>query len=65
MPLLEGFRFMERMWDPANSTCDQTETREHESLPRFDPLEGKDLRPACLTLLLGCYSEGVYSDGVD
>jgi hypothetical protein len=28
----------------------QTKTRVHKSLPRFGPTEGKDLRPACLTL---------------
>jgi hypothetical protein len=28
----------------------QTKTRAHESLPRFGPPEGKDLRPACVTL---------------
>jgi hypothetical protein len=30
---------------------DQTWTRAHESLPRFSPPEGKDLRPACLTFI--------------
>jgi hypothetical protein len=36
----------------------QTRTRAHKCLPRFDPPEGKDLRPAYLTL---CYG-GVYSE---
>jgi hypothetical protein len=36
----------------------QTRTRAHESLLRFGPPEGKDLRPACLTLYYG----GVYSE---
>jgi hypothetical protein len=38
---------------------DQIETRAHKNLPRFDP-------PKVNTyILLGCYSEGVYSDGID
>jgi hypothetical protein len=50
MSILEGFRFMVWSGDPANST----RHREKQVLPRFGPLLGNDLRPACLTLLLGC-----------
>jgi hypothetical protein len=42
---------------------DQTETRAHKRLPRFGPPEGKDV--SLVTLLLWCYSEGIYRGGVD
>jgi hypothetical protein len=38
---------------------DQTGIRVHESLPRFGPPEGNDLRPACLTLLQWCLQQAV------
>jgi hypothetical protein len=43
---------MERMWDPTNSTGIR-QHRETQVYPGLAPLLGNDLRPACLTLLLG------------
>jgi hypothetical protein len=57
--MLEGLRFMERMRGSGELDGDQTGTRVHESLPRFGPPEGNDLRPACLTLLQWCLQRGV------
>jgi hypothetical protein len=57
MPMFQGFQFMERAWDPANSTPvkqGQGHTRVYPGLP----LEGKDLHPACMTFYYG----GVYSE---
>jgi hypothetical protein len=39
MPMLEGFRDMERLWDPVNSTMIR-QHRETQVLPRFSPLVG-------------------------
>jgi hypothetical protein len=39
----------------ASKIIDTFETyQKHKVLPRFGPLLGNDLRPACVTLLLGC-----------
>jgi hypothetical protein len=40
---------MRRVWDPVNLMVVR-QGKGHESLPRFGPPEGKDLRPACLYL---------------
>jgi hypothetical protein len=53
MPMLEGFRIMVRSgirWTRRRSD----DTRKHMFYPGSAPLLGNDLRPACLTLLLGC-----------
>jgi hypothetical protein len=43
---------MVRLGDPANSTAIR-QGEGKQVLPRFGPLMGNDLRPTCLTLLLG------------
>jgi hypothetical protein len=60
MPMFEGFRFMERMWDPVNSTAIRRH-RETQVYLGSAPLLGKDLRPACLTLLLGVITMVVFT----
>jgi hypothetical protein len=57
MTMLEGFRIMERAWDPVNSTVVKQGQGHMRVYPGSAP-EGKDLRPACLTL----YYCGVYRD---
>jgi hypothetical protein len=52
MPMLEGFRTVVRSRDPANSRRSD-DTEKHRFYPGLAPLAGKDLRPACLILLLG------------
>jgi hypothetical protein len=49
MSMLEDFLFM-RGEGSGKLDGGQTKTRGHESLPRFGPPKGKDLRPACLNL---------------
>jgi hypothetical protein len=39
MAMLEGFRDMKSLWDPANSTAIRRH-RETQVLPRFGPLVG-------------------------
>jgi hypothetical protein len=46
MPMLEGFRFMERMWDPVNSTAVDKRQGAHEVYPGSRPLGGGWLHPA-------------------
>jgi hypothetical protein len=41
----------------------QTRTRAHESLPRFAPPEGKDLRPNFV--LMWVFTGSYYNGGVD
>jgi hypothetical protein len=46
-------------------TCRRSDnTRKHRFYLGSAPLMGKDLCPACLTLLLGCLHGCVYSGGV-
>jgi hypothetical protein len=52
MPILEGFRDMKSLWDPANSTAIRQRIK-HGFYPGSAPVMGNDLRPACLTLLMG------------
>jgi hypothetical protein len=56
---------MVRIGDPVNSTAIRQRRGHMKVYPGSASLAGKDLRPACLTLLLGCYSGGGYSGGVD
>jgi hypothetical protein len=53
MPMFSGFRFMERFGGSSKLDSDQTKAEGHRILPRFGPLVGNDLRPACLTLFDG------------
>jgi hypothetical protein len=46
MPMLEGFRSMERLWDLANSTAVDKRRRAHEFYPGSRPLSGGSLHPA-------------------
>jgi hypothetical protein len=46
MPMLEGFRFMERMWDPANSRAVDKRRGAHKVYPGSRPLGGGPLHPA-------------------
>jgi hypothetical protein len=46
MLMLEGFRSMERMWDPANSTAVDKRRGAHEFYPGSRPLVGGALHPA-------------------
>jgi hypothetical protein len=52
MPMFEGFRDMKSLWDPANSTVIRRR-RKHGFYPGSAPAMGNDLRPTCLTLLMG------------
>jgi hypothetical protein len=45
MPMLEGFRSMERMWDPANSTAVDKRRGAHEFYSGSRPLGGGSLHP--------------------
>jgi hypothetical protein len=56
---------MVRLGDPTNSTTIRQRRGHTKVYPGLTPLAGKDLCPAYLTLLLGCYNGGVYSDDVD
>jgi hypothetical protein len=46
MPILEGFRSMEHMWDPANSTAVDKRRGAHGFYPGSRPLGGGSLHPA-------------------
>jgi hypothetical protein len=46
MFMLEGFRSMERMWDPVNSTAVDKRRGAHEFYPGSRPLGGGLLHPA-------------------
>jgi hypothetical protein len=46
MPMLKGFWYMERMWDPANSTAVDKRRGAHEVYPGSRPLGGGSLHPA-------------------
>jgi hypothetical protein len=46
MPMLEGFRSMERLWDPANSTAVDKRRGAYEFYPGSRPLGGGSLHPA-------------------
>jgi hypothetical protein len=50
--MLEGFRDMKSLWDPANSTAIR-QRRKHGFCPGLAPVMGNGLRSACLTLLMG------------
>jgi hypothetical protein len=52
--MLEGFRIMVRSGDPVNSTVIRRHRENIRFYPGLAPLAGKNLRPAYLTLLLGC-----------
>jgi hypothetical protein len=58
--MFKDFRFMEHMWALADSMASDRKQDAHENLPRFGPLEGKDLHPACLILyclyIWSCYN---------
>jgi hypothetical protein len=59
--MLDGFRFMERMWALKDSmTWDRN--RRHTRVYLGSPPKGKDLHPACLILYywysLSCYNGG-------
>jgi hypothetical protein len=45
MPMLEGFRSIERLWDPANSTAVDKRRGAHEFYPGSCPLSGGSLHP--------------------
>jgi hypothetical protein len=64
MSMLEGFRDMESLWDPVNSTAIRWR-RKQGFYPGLAPVLGNDLRPACLTLLMGVATMDEYNDGVD
>jgi hypothetical protein len=64
MPMLEGFRDMKSLWDPANSTAIR-QRRKHGFYPGSTPVMGNDLRPACLTFIDGVATMDEYNDGVD
>jgi hypothetical protein len=51
---------MERMW-ALDGFDGKTETEVHTNLPRFGPLEGKDLHPAYL-ILYCLYNWSCYND---
>jgi hypothetical protein len=44
--MLEGFRFMERLWDPVNSTAIDKRRGAHKVYPGSRPLGGGSLHPA-------------------
>jgi hypothetical protein len=46
MAMLEGFRTMEHMWDPTNSTAVDKRRGAHEVYPGSRPLGGGSLHPA-------------------
>jgi hypothetical protein len=52
MPMLEGFRDMKSLWDPANSMTIR-QRRKHGFYPGLALVMGNDLCPAGLTLLMG------------
>jgi hypothetical protein len=64
MPMLEGFRDMKSLWDPANSTAIR-QRKKHGFYPGLAPTMGNDLRPACLTLLMGVAIMVEYNGGID
>jgi hypothetical protein len=46
MPMLDGFQFMERAWDPANSTAVNKRQGAHEVYLGSRSLGGGSLHPA-------------------
>jgi hypothetical protein len=52
MPMLKVFQDMKSLWDPVNSTAIRRR-KKHGFYPGSAPRMGNDLRPACLTLLMG------------
>jgi hypothetical protein len=62
--MLEGFRDMKSLWDPANSTAIR-QRKKHGFYPGSAPVMGNDLRPACLTFIDGVATMVEYNGGVD
>jgi hypothetical protein len=59
MPMFVGFRDMERMWDPANSTAVDKRRGAHKVYPASRPLGGGSLYPASnlvydIVVFIGC-----------
>jgi hypothetical protein len=62
--MLEGFRDMKSLWDPANSMAIR-QRRKHGFYPGSAPMMGNDLCPACLIFIDGVATMDEYNDGVD
>jgi hypothetical protein len=65
MPMLEGFRSMERVWDSVNSTAVDKRRGAHEVYPGSHPLDGGSLHPASNLVYDHMMFTGSYQRRVD